>query len=101
MNDEVPDHSTFSKNRHGRFKESGIFQEIFDEIVRQCITHGLVSGKHLTIDGSLVKANTSLKSMEAVVVEMKPKEYIKRVEKENPVKNPGSQMMISSIRKKK
>ena len=38
MNDEVPDHSTFSKNRHGRFKESGIFQEIFDEIVRKlCI----------------------------------------------------------------
>ena len=88
MNDEVPDHSTFSKNRHGRFKESGIFQEIFDEIVRQCITHGLVSGKHLTVDGSLVKANASLKSMEAVVVEMKPKEYIKRVEKENPVEEP-------------
>ena len=34
MNEEVPDHSTFSKNRHGRFKQSGIFQEIFDEIVR-------------------------------------------------------------------
>ncbi|MDL1970674.1 MAG: transposase [Candidatus Desulfofervidaceae bacterium] len=49
---QVPDHSTFSKNRHGRFKESGIFQEIFDEIVRQCITHGLVSGKHLSVDGS-------------------------------------------------
>ena len=60
MNDEVADHSSFSKNRHGRFKESGIFQEIFDEIVRQCITHGLVSGKHLSIDGSLVKADVSV-----------------------------------------
>ena len=60
MNDEVPEHSTFSKNRHGRFKESGIFQEIFDEIVRQCIACGLVSGKHLTVDGTLVKANASL-----------------------------------------
>ena len=48
----------------------------------------MVSGKHLTVDGSLVKANASLKSMEAVVVEMKPKEYIKRVEKENPVEEP-------------
>lgn len=88
MNEEVPDHSTFSKNRHGRFKEGGIFQEIFDEIVRQCITHGLVSGKHLTVDGTLVKANASLKSMEPVVVEMKPKEYIKRIEEENPVEEP-------------
>ncbi|RKY40655.1 MAG: hypothetical protein DRP81_09135, partial [Candidatus Omnitrophota bacterium] len=64
----------------------------------QCITHGLVSGKHLTVDGSLVKANASLKSMEAVVVEMRPKEYIKRVEKRTHWKNPGSHMMISSIR---
>ena len=42
----------------------------------------------LPLIGSLVKANASLKSMEAVVVEMKPKEYIKRVEKENPVEKP-------------
>ena len=42
----------------------------------------------LPLIGSLVKANASLKSMEAVVVEMKPKEYIKRVEKENPVEEP-------------
>ena len=88
MNEEVPDHSTFSKNRHGRFKQSGIFQEIFDGIVRQCVIHGLVSGKHLTTDGSLVKANASKKSMEPIVVEMKPKEYIKRVEQENPVEEP-------------
>jgi len=85
MNEEVPDHSTFSKNRHGRFKESGVFQEIFDEIVRQCMSHGLVSGKHLTVDGTLAKANASLKSMEPIVVEMKPREYIKKVEQENPV----------------
>jgi len=88
MNDEVPDHSTFSKNRHGRFKGSRIFQQIFDEIVRQCIAYGLVSGKHLTTDGSLVKANASLKSMEPIVVKMEPKEYIKKVEEENPVDEP-------------
>jgi len=78
MNDEVVDHSTFSKNRHGRFKGSGIFQQIFDEIVKQHIAYGLVSGRHLTTDGSLVKANASLKSMEPIVVKMGPKEYIRR-----------------------
>ncbi len=88
MNEEIPDHSTFSKNRHGRFKESGVFQEIFDEIVRQCISYSLVSGEHLTTDGSLVKANASMKSMEPVIMEMKPKDYIKKVEQENPVEEP-------------
>src|SRR6266536_3505336 len=37
LDEKVPDHSTFSKNRHGRFKESGIYQQIFDQIVLQCI----------------------------------------------------------------
>jgi len=88
MNDKVPDHSSFSKNRHGRFKESDIFQEIFDEIVRRCIEFGLVSGRHITADGTLVKANASMKSMEPIVVEMDSKEYIKRVEEENLVDEP-------------
>jgi transposase len=43
LEDRVPDHSTFSKNRHGRFKQSGTYQQIFDQIVRQCVEKGLVS----------------------------------------------------------
>ncbi len=34
---EIPQHSTFSKNRHGRFQESNLFQEIFEEIVARCL----------------------------------------------------------------
>ena len=34
---EIPDHSTFSKNRHGRFRDSGIFLEVFEEVVRRCL----------------------------------------------------------------
>lgn len=86
LEEKVPDHSTFSKNRHERFAEGDLFQEIFDEIVRQCAEHGLVSGKHLTVDSTHIKANASFKSIEPVVVELKPKEYISKVEKENPVK---------------
>jgi transposase len=40
LEDKVPDHSTFSKNRHGRFKQSGIYQRIFDQIVTQCVEKG-------------------------------------------------------------
>lgn len=87
LQDRVPDHSTFSKNRHGRFKESGIYQEMFDAIVRQCIEKGLVTGKHLTVDSTLVKANASFRTMEPIVVGLKPKEYLDQVERENPIRD--------------
>src|SRR6202021_776051 len=56
---EIPHHSTFSKNRHGRFQESKLFEQLFEEIVRQCVEVGLVQGKDLSVDGSFVEANAS------------------------------------------
>jgi transposase len=55
---EIPHHSTFSKNRHGRFQESKLFEELFEQIVKQCVEVGLVQGKHLSVDGSFVDATT-------------------------------------------
>ena len=83
LEDKVPDHSTFSHNRHDRFAESNLIQEIFDEIVAQCIAHGLVGGERLTVDAAHIKANASFKSMEPVVGEMKPKEYREKPAEEN------------------
>ncbi|MGC8579833.1 MAG: transposase [bacterium] len=60
LDEKVSDHSTFSKNRHDRFCEGKVFQEIFDEIVWQCIRHGLLTGRHLTVDSTNIKANASL-----------------------------------------
>lgn len=77
LEDRVPDHSTFSKNRHERFSEDDIFQEIFDEIVNQCISKGLLQGKHLTVDSTHIKANASFKSLDPIVVEMNSRQYIK------------------------
>ncbi len=85
LQEKVPDHSTFSKNRHERFSENDIFQKIFDEIVSQCIKKGLLTGKHLTVDSTYIKANASFKSLEPIVVDMNSKEYIEQVKKENPV----------------
>jgi transposase len=85
LEDKVPDHSTFSKNRHERFSESDVFQKIFDEIVQQCINKGLLRGKHLTVNSTYIRANASFKSLEPIVVEMKPTEYIEKLEEENPV----------------
>ncbi len=59
---EVPHHSTFSKNRHGRFQESSLFRDLFEAIVGRCIEVGLVTGTNLSVDGTQVQANASLKS---------------------------------------
>jgi len=59
LEDAVPDHSTFSKNRHGRFRESGVFRWMFDEVVRRCMAAGLVKGEGFAVDASLVAANAS------------------------------------------
>ena len=56
---EIPDHSTFSKNRHGRFRQSGVFREVFEEIVRRCLEAGLVEGQNMAVDGTMVGANAS------------------------------------------
>jgi transposase len=61
---EIPDHSTFSKNRHGRFRQSGVFREVFEEIARRCLAGGLVEGRNLVVDGTLVAANASRQSRE-------------------------------------
>src|SRR5258705_13623100 len=59
LDDEVPDHSTFSKNRHGRFRESDLFRHVFETVVRRCMDFGLVGGEGFAIDASLVKADAN------------------------------------------
>ena len=59
---EVPHHSTFSKNRHGRFQESNVFEQLFEEVVAQCLAVGLVRGDKLSVDGTFVEANASKES---------------------------------------
>lgn len=55
----VPEHSTFSKNRHGRFRDSGAFRWLFDEVLRCCMAAGLVKGEGFAVDASVVAADAS------------------------------------------
>jgi transposase len=54
---KVPDHSSFSKNRHGRFRDNDAFRALFDSVLRRCIAEGLVRGEGFAIDASTIKAN--------------------------------------------
>jgi len=59
LEDAVPDHSTFSENRHGRFRASETFRWLFDEVVRRCMAEGLVKGEGFAVDASIVAADAS------------------------------------------
>jgi len=55
----VPDHSTFSKNRHGRFRDSDLLRRLFEATVERCIAEGLVGGDGFAIDASLIRPEAS------------------------------------------
>jgi hypothetical protein len=59
LEDPVPEHSTFSKNRHGRFRESGAFRHVFEPVLERCMTEGLVGAEGFAIDASVVKADAA------------------------------------------
>ena len=59
LEDVVPDHSTFSKNRHGRFRESEAFRHVFESVVERCMREGLVGGEGFAVDASVIKADAN------------------------------------------
>lgn len=80
LTDPVPDHSTISQNRRRRFNDSDVFQEVFDEIVRQAISSGLVEGKYLFTDSTHLKASANRNRREVVEVDLAPRDYISDLE---------------------
>jgi len=92
---EIPHHSTFSKNRHGRFQESKLLEQLFEQIVRQCVEVGLVQGQHWSVDGSFVEAHAAKESRipreqlaEAAQVHHTVRQFLREVEEQNPVEEP-------------
>ena len=59
LDDRVPDHSTFSVNRHGRFRDSGLLRQVFEAVVRACMDAGLVKGEAFAVDASVMEADAS------------------------------------------
>jgi transposase len=55
----VPDHSTFPKNRHGRFRDSDLLRRLFETVLQRCIDEGLVGGEGFAVDASMIKADAS------------------------------------------
>jgi transposase len=97
LEDKVPNHSTFSVNRHGRFRGGDMFRKLFDRIVRQCMDAGLVKGEGFAVDASVIEADASrFQRIEGSEVDWSEEqlasravqEYVAALESENSPINP-------------
>src|ERR1700688_3969176 len=57
LDGDVPDHSTFSKNRHGRFRDSDLLRVLFETVVARCMKEGIVGREGFAVDASMVVAD--------------------------------------------
>lgn len=80
LTDKVPDASTLSQNRRRRFRDSDVYQKLFDEIVELAMKRGLVTGEVLYSDATHLKASANKNKFDVVRVEVKPVEYLAQLE---------------------
>ncbi len=97
LEDKVPDHSTFSVNRHGRFRDSDILRQVFESVVRGCMSVGLVGGEGFAVDASVIEADASrFQRIEGSEVDWSDaqrarrpiREYLAALDSENAPTNP-------------
>ena len=82
ITEKGPDHATISANRVRRFRDNNIAEQIFDEILRQCIAKGLVGGAILYTDSTHIKAKANKHRKALVTVNTSPKEYMEELDEQ-------------------
>ncbi len=97
LEDKPPHHSTFSVNRHGRFRDSDILRTVFEEVVCGCMKAGLVGGEGFAVDASVIEADASrfaridgaeIDWSEKQLARRAIREYVEALESENTPINP-------------
>ena len=68
----VPNHSTLSKNRHGRFRDGDVHRLLFEEVVRACAVAGLIDGRDVAVDASVVEADAGREQSIRALLVRKP-----------------------------
>jgi hypothetical protein len=90
LDQDAWDASTFSQNRRRRFDTSGLLEQLFDDTVKRAMAAGLVS-RHVSADGTLVRANASFKSFVPLEVALDPEEYKRRLRAQDDPDHGGPQ----------
>jgi transposase len=97
LEDKVPNHSTFSVNRHGRFRDSDVLRQVFESVVCKCMEAGLVGGEGFAVDASVIEADASrfqrikgsdIDWSEKQLSRRAIREYVEALESENSPLNP-------------
>jgi len=97
LEDKVPHHSTFSVNRHGRFRDSDLLRQVFESVVCHCMEAGLVGGEGFAVDASVIEADANrFQRIEGAQIDWSEqqlarhaiKEYVAALESENSPLNP-------------
>jgi transposase len=105
LKDKVPDHSSFSKNRHGRFRDHDAFRQLFDSVLRRCMAEGLVQGEGFATDASMIKAdaqrqrscagNAGIDWGDPEQARRPVREYLAALEQANPVPPPPKRISLT------
>lgn len=105
LEDAVPEHSTFSKNRHGRFRDSDAFRHLFENVLQRCMTEGLVRGEGFATDASIIKADAQRQrgmSGDQVIdwcnreeASRPVREYLKALEESNDTPEPSKYVSLT------
>jgi transposase len=83
LEEKTPDHSSFTVIRQRLGLE--IYQEIFRLTLQALREHGLLRGKNLGIDSSVIEANASLRALVHRNTEEQYWDYVKRLAAENGI----------------
>lgn len=105
LKDKVPDHSSFSKNRHGRFRDHDAFRQLFDSVLRRCMAEGLVQGEGFATDASMIKADaqrqrsrpgeTDIDWGDPAQASRPVREYLAALERANPLPLPPKRISLT------
>jgi transposase len=80
LTDPIPDHSTLSKNRHGRFRDRDLFRRLFENVVARCIAEGLVGGERFAVDASIIRADANIDTDHAIIVDVEATRAVRQAE---------------------
>jgi hypothetical protein len=104
LEDAVPNHSSFYKNHHGRFRDVDLLRMVFDTVVKRYIEEELVKGEGFVIDASFIRADVSRQRSEhspldwtlAKKESRAVREYLKKLERNESLQQ---KLLINNARR--
>lgn len=82
MMDPVPHFTTFGKNYTRRFKDTDLFEQIFERILEECFKHHLVDTKEVFVDATHVKASANINKKQQIRIREEALFYEEQLKKE-------------------